>query len=174
MKKNKFFRIFASALCSALFLSAFAGCKPTQQSSSGTSSTVEGQESESGRVLNVVEGEYLYRGGVSGYTVVLRDDANFYEELAASELAQNLANATGSSIAVAKESQTKAKTRVISLGHTDLWDSQVGLTLSTSDIVDSGYYIKTVGNNVFISCPDYTTSSGVLYGVYDFLKDAVN
>ena len=167
MKKN-IIRVIASALCSTLLLSTLAACNL-----GGTSTSDEIVES-SGKELTVVEGEYLYRGGVSGYTVVLRDDANFYEELAANELAQNLANSTGSSIAVAKESQTKAKTRVISLGHTDLWDSQVGKTLSTSEIIDSGYYIETVGNNVFISCPDYTSSSGVLHGVYDFLKDAIN
>jgi hypothetical protein len=167
MKKN-IIRVIASALCSTLLLSTLAACNL-----GGTSTSDEIVES-SGKELTVVEGEYLYRGGVSGYTVVLRDDANFYEELAANELAQNLANSTGSSIAVAKESQTKAKTRVISLGHTDLWDSQVGKTLSTSEIIDSGYYIETVGNNVFISCPDYTSSSGVLHGVYDFLKDAID
>ena len=167
MKKN-IIRVIASALCSALFLSTLAACN------NGTAGDSSVEENSSSQELQVVEGEYLYRGGVSGYTVVLRDDANFYEELAASELAQNLANSTGSSIAVAKESNTKAKTRVISLGHTDLWDSQVGKTLSTSEIIDSGYYIETVGNNVFISCPDYTSSSGVLYGVYDFLKDAIN
>ena len=170
MKKNKIFRVLASALCSTFLVSAFVGCNllPQQQGSSSV------EEESSGRELTVVAGEYLYRGGVSGYTVVTRDDANMYEELAASELALNLAKSTGSSIAVAKESETKAKTRVISLCHTDLWDDQVGLTLSSDDIVDSGYYIKTVGNNVFISCPDYTTSSGVLYGVYDFLKDAID
>ena len=159
MKRN-ILRVIASVLCFALCLSAFTACDK------------KGSE-DSGRVP-VVEEEYLYKDGISGYTVLLRDDANFYENLAASELAQNLANATGSSISVKKESETRAKTRIISLGHTALWDSQVGITLSQDDIVDSGYYIKTVGNNVFISCPDYTTSSGVLYGVYDFLKDAIN
>ncbi len=166
MKKKTIFKVIASALCSLMLLGTFAACGNTSDSS--------GEENSSVRELNVVEGEYLYRNGVSGYTILLRDDANFYEELAASELAQNLANATGSSISVAKDSDTKAKTRVISLGHTSLWDSQVGLRLSGDDIVDSGYYIKTVGNNVFISCPDYTASSGVLYGVYDFLKDAID
>ena len=167
--KKRIFKIIASVLCSALFLGMLGACKPFDKTSEDESSN-----SSSGRELSVVEGEYLYRGGVSGYTILLRDDANFYEELAASELSQNLTKATGSSMAVAKDSESKAKTRVISLGHTSLWDSQVGMTLSSSDIMDSGYYIKTVGNNVFISCPDYTTSSGVLYGVYDFLKDAID
>ena len=164
MKKN-IFKIIASVLCSVLFLGTFTSCDNFVNNDNAD---------DNAQKLEVVEGEYLYRGGVSGYTVLLRDDANFYEELAASELAQNLANATGSSISVATDSATKVKSRVISLGHTSLWDSQVGITLSSTDIVDSGYYIKTVGNNVFISCPDYTTSSGVLYGVYDFLKDAIN
>ena len=166
MKKKTFFRILASALCSVLLVSAFAACIPQESTSEENNSSTQ--------ELEMVEGEYLYRNGVSGYTVLLRDEANLYEELAASELAQNLEKAAGSSVSIKKDSETKVKTRVISLGHTSLWDSQVGLTLSSNDIVDSGYYIKTVGNNVFISCPDYTTSSGVLYGVYDFLKDAIN
>ena len=170
MKKKTIFRVLASALCSALFLGTFAGCKdPVQPDNSDSTIT-----SSTGEELKAVEGEYIYRGGISGYTVVLRDEANFYEELAASELSQNLSKATGSSISVVKDSDTKTKTRVISLGHTSLWDSQVGMTLSSADIVDSGYYIKTVGNNLFISCPDYTSSSGVLYGVYDILKDMID
>ena len=95
MKKNMFFRVLASALGSALFLSAFAACD-----NGITSGSSEIEEGSSEQELAVVEGEYLYRGGVSGYTVVLRDDANFYEELAATELAQNLAKATGSSIPI--------------------------------------------------------------------------
>ena len=99
MKKKTIFRVLASALCSALFLSSFAGCNILSQQHQ--SSSVE--EGNGGRELTVVAGEYLYRGGVSGYTVVTRDDANMYEELAASELALNLSKSTGSSIAVAKE-----------------------------------------------------------------------
>ena len=168
MKKKNIFRVIASVLCSALFLSTFAACD------FGGSESASDSEESSNKELAVVEGEYLYRGGVSGYTILLREDANFYEELAASELAQNLAKSTGSSISIARDNVSKAKTRVISLGHTTLWDSQVGKTLTSDEIIDSGYYIETVGNNVFISCPDYTTSSGVLYGVYDFLIDAID
>ena len=163
MKKKTIFRVIASALCSILLCGSFAACgeKP------GVGDNNESQ-------LTVVEGEYLYRNGISGYSVLLRDEANFYEELAATELTTNLANATGSSISVVRDSQLKSKNRIISLGHTTLWDEKVGITLSSEDIVDSGYYIKTVGNNLFISCPDYTTSSGVLYGVYDLLEDLID
>ena len=163
MKKKTIFRVIASALCSVLFCSCFAACADDKVN-----------ESSAGKELTVVAGEYLYRNGVSGYSVVLRDDSNFYEELAANELTMTLEKATGSAISVVKENQLKTKNRVISLGHTNLWDEQVGLTLSSNDIIDSGYYIKTVGNNIFISCPDYTSSSGVLYGVYDLLNDAID
>ena len=96
MKKKMFFKILASALCSVLLISTFAACRPQESSSDESNSATQ--------KLEVVEGEYLYRNGVSGYTVVLRDEANLYEELAASELAQNLENATGSSISIKKDS----------------------------------------------------------------------
>lgn len=162
MKKKTIFRIITSALCSVLFCGSFAACaeKPS--------------ESDAGNELSVVAGEYLYQNGASGYSVVIPDESNYYEEMAANELVLNLERATGSAISIVKSSQLKSKTRIISLGHTSLWDEKVGLTLSSDDIIDSGYYIETVGNNVFISCPDYTTSSGVLYGVYDFLNDAID
>lgn len=162
MKKKTIFKVIASALCSVMFLGCFAAC--------GEDAPVEDGKQQ----LDVVEGEYLYRNGISGYSILLRDDANMYEELAASELMQNLQKATGSAISVVKDSQLKSDTRIISLGHTSLWDKKVNKTLSKNDIIDSGYYIETVGNNVFISCPDMTTSSGVLYGVYDFLNDAID
>ena len=82
MKKNIFRRI-ASLLGSVLFLGTLAACNDVETP----------EDTETKKELAVVEGEYLYRGGISGYTVVLRDDANFYEELAASELSQNLAKA---------------------------------------------------------------------------------
>lgn len=157
MKKKNIFRVLASALCSILLLGAFAGCNKQQEENVAPQVTV-------------VEGEYLYQNGISGYSVLLRDEANYYEELAATELTTNLKNATGSSISVIRDSDLKGQNRIISLGHTALWDEKVGISLSSDDIVDSGYYIKTVGNNIFISCPDYTTSSGVLYGVYDLLN----
>ena len=85
MKKKTLLRIFASALCSVLLISTFAACRPQESTSEENNSTTQ--------ELEVVEGEYLYRNGVSGYTVVVPDEANLYEELAASELAKNLEKA---------------------------------------------------------------------------------
>lgn len=161
MKKRNIFRIIASVLCSVLCATGFA-CD-TQDDT---------QVSQPD--YTVVEGEYLYKNGVSEYSILVRDDANYYESFAASELANNLKTSTGSTLPIVTESKLTNTTRVISLGHTFLWDEKVGLTLSESDIIESGYYIKTVENNIYISCPDNTSSSGVLYGVYDFLNDIVN
>ena len=163
MKKNMF-KILASALCFTLFLSC-VGCNEKE----GTSEQPENAVPSVG----VVEGEYLYQSGVSEYSVLIPDDATTYEVFAANELVENLKKATGNSIPVVTKKTLNNNKRVISLGHTSLWDDKVGITLSTSDIVDSGYYIKTVENNVYISCPDNMSGSGVLYGVYDLLNDLV-
>ena len=165
MKKNMI-KIIASALCFTLFL-PIAACGDKNEGSS------EQVESSSSTVLEAVEGEYLYQSGVSEYSILIPDKAKDYEIFAANELADNLRKATGNSIPIVTKSGLKNANRVISLGHTKLWDDKVGMDLSAEDIVDSGYYIKTVENNVYISCPDYTSSSGVLYGVYDFLYDAI-
>lgn len=161
MKKRNIFRIIASVLCSVLCATGFA-CD--------TQDDMQVSQPD----YMVVEGEYLYKNGVSEYSILVRDDANYYESFAASELANNLKTSTGSTLPIVTESKLTNTTRVISLGHTFLWDEKVGLTLSESDIIESGYYIKTVENNIYISCPDNTSSSGVLYGVYDFLNDIVN
>jgi hypothetical protein len=158
--KKKIFKIFTSALCAVLCFTGVA-C--------GGSHENGGEEQ-----LAVVEGEYLYKNGISEYSILIRDDANYYESFAADELTLNLQRATGNGLAIVTESEIKDTSHVISLGHTSLWDEKVGLTLSEKEILVSGYYIQTVGNNIYISCPDNTSSSGVLYGVYDFLEDLVD
>ena len=161
LTKKKTLRIVASLMCVVTLLSG-VGCGDKDDSKSN-----EPQ-------VTIIEGEYLYKDGVSEYSVVIRDDANYYETMAASELVNNLALATGNSMRIITDDELQgSSSRVISLGHTTLWDENVKETLSEEDIVDSGYYIETVDNNIYISCPDNTSSSGVLYGVYDFLNDAI-
>ena len=161
MKKN-LIKIIASILCSAFVLTSVScSDKQTEQKDSGTQTAV-------------VAGEYLYKGGISEYSIVIRDNASYYETFAATELADNLQKATGNSLPILTESTVKDSSRVISLGHTKLWDEKVGLTLNSEEIINSGYYIKTVGTSVYISCPDGTSGSGVLYGVYDFLIDTID
>ncbi len=162
LTKKKTFRLFASLLCVVTLLSGVACGKGGKE-----------DEQSQGPQVTVIEGEYLYKDGVSEYSVLLRNDANYYETLAANELVNNLTLATGNGIKIVTEDELQDDSRVISLGHTSLWDENVNLTLSESEIVDSGYYIQTVENNIYISCPDNTSSSGVLYGVYDFLNDAI-
>ena len=159
MKKNRFLKVIASLLCATLFLACFS-CKKESK----------GEEKR----YTIVEGAYLYEDGISEYSILLRDDANYYETFAADELNRILKLATGNSLSIVTDSTIKETEHVISLGHTSLWDEEVKLTLSDKDIVVSGYYIKTVGKNIYISCPDKTSSSGVLYGVYDLLKDLVD
>lgn len=161
MKKNTILKLIALVLCATLFTACFS-CKDKEK------------EENVNQRYTVVEGEFLYSDGLSEYSILIRDDANYYEEYAAQELASILKKATGHGIPIVKESKLNNKERVISLGHTALWDENVKETLSSKDIIDSGYYVKTVEKNVYISCPDNTSSSGVLYGVYDFLKDVVD
>lgn len=165
--KKKIFRTFASILCAAMILPGAVGC--------GNQGGNSGEQQQAGNPqATVIPGEYIYKGGISEYSVVIRDDANYYETMAANELVNNLKLATGNSIRVVTDNEFQGKDRVISLGHTSLWEENVNVTLSETDIVESGYYIKTVDKSIYISCPDNTSSSGILYGVYDFLGDAID
>ncbi len=164
MKKSKIFQMITSIACSALFFACAACSEETEQNETTDTSSKE---------LSVVEGEYLYTSSISEYSILIRDDANYYENFAASELAENLGVSTGHKLPIVTEKELKKEDRVISLGHTDLWDEKVKVTLSEDKIIESGYYITTVENNIYISCPDFTSSSGILYGVYDFLYDTI-
>ena len=162
MKKN-IIRAVASVMCSALFLTCFAcgdGGETTQNA---------GNEAQ----ISTVAGEFLYRNGISEYTIVIRDDANNNERLAASELQTNLALSAGTSVSIVTESQCQDPDRIISLGHTKYWKENVDVALTNDNISNSGYYIETIENNIYISCLEQTTRSGIIYGVYDFLYDAV-
>ena len=145
--KNKLIKTLASALCATLLLASTA-CNKQTQTSTGADTPIAGTEE-----LGTVAGAYLYRNGVSEYSILIPDDANDYETLAAQELQQNLLASTGNSIAIVTKKQLKNANRVISLGHTYLWDQNVGKTLSRDNIIDSGYYITTVGKNIFIFHP---------------------
>ena len=169
--KRLFIKFMASALCITLMLSCFACKKKNAVVTPGA--TPPTTETETEKPLVPVAGAYLYRNGVSEYSILIPDNANDYETFAAQELQQNLLASTGNSISIVTKKQLKNTNRVISLGHTYLWDQNVGKTLSRDDIIDSGYYITTVDRNVYISCPDATTRSGVLHGVYDFLNDTI-
>ena len=123
--KNKLIKMLASALCATLLLTSFA-CNKKADTSTGANTPA----TETEKPLDVVDGAYFYRNGVSEYSILIPDNANDYENLAAQELQQNLLASTGNSIAIVTKKNLKNATRVISLGHTYLWDKNVGLTLS--------------------------------------------
>ncbi|MBQ3019737.1 MAG: DUF4838 domain-containing protein [Clostridia bacterium] len=166
MKKN-IFKTIASALCTALLLTSFAGCGGSKNKSDNETNT------EVTPPIATVQNEYLYQDGVSEYSVLIPNDANYYEDFAARELAENLERSTGNRIPIVTDKTLKNANRVISLGHTKLWDQKVNVTLSDREIMEGGYYVQTVEKNIYISTPDSASGGGVLYGVYDFLKDTI-
>ena len=82
MKKKNIFKCIALALCATLCLPCFA-CGDSKKD----------DVQESAPTVTTVAGEYLYHGGVSEYSIVIRNDANYYESFAATELANNLQKA---------------------------------------------------------------------------------
>lgn len=169
MKKKNIFKVIASALCATLFMTSFACSNSKKEEDAG----VDGSTTSSTTTTNV-QGQYLYKDGVSEYSVLIPNDANVYEDFAAMELVANLEKSTGNKIPIVTDKTLKNKNRVISLGHTRLWDEKVDKTLSDREITEGGYYITTIDNNIYISSPDSTSGSGTLYGVYDFLKDVID
>ena len=167
MKKKNIFKMIASALCATLLLTSLAGCGGSKNESNGEGTT------ETTQTITTVQGEYLYRNGISEYAVLIPNDANYYEDFAARELVDNIERSTGARIPVVTDKTLKNADRVISLGHTKLWDKEVNITLSDKEIIEGGYYIQTVKKNIYISSPDSSSDAGVLNGVYDFLNVAI-
>ena len=164
--KNIIKKIGVFALCFTVCCGAFA-CKNKGESSS-VDSSVEEQEKE------LVETGYkIVTHGVSEYQIVLPDKQNAMYDFAASELNYFLGLATGADLSIVKESVAKADLPAICIGESSFTD-RLGVTLTATDLGTSGYTMKNVDDSLVILCSNTEgEGEGCLYGVYDFLEDAI-
>ena len=111
---------------------------------------------------------YIVSDGTSPYTIVIPEDADACILYAAQELCDFIDKSTGVKLPIKKDNTQPLtlKGNIISLGATSFLEVS-GIKVDYNSLNYDGFSMKTVGNNLFIS--GYR-SSGVLYGVYDFLE----
>lgn len=116
----------------------------------------------------------LIEAGKTSYKIVLPAEATEMLNFAAEELQYFLKEATGVTVEVVADTQVSGKENMISLGKTTV-AQELGVAASDADdLGTSGYIIKTVGSSVAIVDDVAGDGEGVLYGVYDFLLDAID
>lgn len=119
-------------------------------------------------IYNIAEtDEWLVRGGVCDYVIVLPAQAEEYEIFAASELAQLFAEATGCSLAVVGDDEFSYDTdaRAFAVGQVNFL-GQAGIELDAQLLGHSGFRIVTKGNSVFMAGAE---AYGTMCAVYEFL-----
>lgn len=151
---------FLACCLSAITLFSFVGCSKssgdggnaTPQSpvtetlehfvTSGTLHKVSIQETNKPFIVN----------GVSDYQILVGESD--WIRKAGNYLNEHLKNATGASLPVVGASNVanenwSENAKYIVFGY-DAWFTQAGLTMPNEDLGSSGYYIKTVGNTIFV------------------------
>lgn len=116
----------------------------------------------------------LVENGNSSYKIVVPKESTEFTDYAAEELQYFMKEATGVELAIVRDEEVTDADVIISLGATSVANTE-GVTVAAEDALGvSGYKIKTVGDNIFILGDAAPDSEGVLYGVYDFLLDAID
>lgn len=151
---------FISALLCVATLVGVAGCaKKDNVKLSADSEYVEHLQSGTLHKISVTENSsrVFVKGGSSDYVIVLGED--FTEaRRAATFIQSNVKSATGVTLQLAESTEATVNgwtsdKKYIAVGCDDMF-AKAGLTMPTDNLGESGYYIKTVGNTVFIACPE--------------------
>lgn len=110
----------------------------------------------------------LIEQGKSEYVIVLSESANECERFAAQELQSFVKESAGATLPIINDRAVgySSRSKYISIGQTRLLES-AKLNLNYSVLNLDGFYIKSVGNVIFITG---ARDRGTLYGVYDFLE----
>lgn len=152
---TKFRRIVILAFILSMVLS-FVGC----ESDSNTAN--EGSL--------VVDGQYLVNNGETEYKIVIPAEAGAQLHLAASDLNRFIAEATGVSIPVVKDSEATGEGKFISIGKTTLLQD-TNISYSFDELGRDGYKIITEGDDLYlIGGSEY----GSLYASYELLSILVD
>ncbi len=112
--------------------------------------------------------KYLVSQGASEYKIVIAEDADSSIKTAGRELQIFFEEATDVQLPIITDDQTVSGGKYISIGKTSLLTSEVQSKLE--NLKSSGYVIKTVGNTLYLVG---RTSTGSLYSVYGFLREAL-
>lgn len=168
MIKEKLFFILLLCLLLGLCMTA---CKQEQKKPVSSENSSDKEEQE--EVKKTESGHYLVKDGVTEYQIVIPESTTEMLTEASKELQYFIEEATGVTVKVVTDNTVKETERVISLGRTGVAASLGVATTEEDDLGTSGYLIKTVDSSVVIMDDVKGDGEGVLYGVYDFLEDAI-
>ena len=147
-------------LCACFMIGIFAGCKDN-----GNDSGTEQQTGwEDGVNMNSEE-MIIASNNEPFYTIIVPDDATAAVRFAASELSSFIRQTAGAVLPVSDESAYTGD-KFISIGRTEKLKNS-GINFDYSTLNSDGFFIKTVGNDVFI---DGGNDRGRLYGAYEFVE----
>lgn len=164
MKNKYFIRILSLVLC---LLCAFSGVM------------VSGCKKEDEKVVNlnhqrnVTEtNEWFIKEAKSDYVILISSDADNNEITASRELQTLFREATGLTLnIITDEGVTFSKqSKFLSIGE-NVASKSAEIVTEKSKLKEQGFYIKTVGNSIFMIG---ATSYGSLYAVYEFLSIEFN
>ena len=114
----------------------------------------------------VVDGQYLVNNGETEYKIVIPAETGSLLQLASSDLNRFVAEATGVSIPVVKDSEVTGEGKFISIGKTTLLQD-TNISYSYDELGRDGYKIITEGDDLYlIGGEDY----GSLYATYELLN----
>ena len=152
-----------------LLLTSLIGVLSITSCSSSTSNNVRVNVKPS-----IVENKFIMENGVSTYWVVTSKNAQSKELFAASEFTYFMGLSTGYNFPMVTEKEIRTGQHYISLGVTDQFKYNFpNYNYKVLDGTQSGYFIATRGENIFIVCSDDYAGDGVLYGVYDLLTELI-
>lgn len=161
MKKGKWLCVFLAFLVCA----GAAGCSPKPEAPAVNERSEDIYDVNSGVDLTGPTMEIVGKAG-SEYEILLRDDFSKPEDFAAKELAGFIEQATGVRLVVTTDALRRKGGKVISIGFTQALQEEVG-TFDYSALNSDGFFIKTVGPNVYINGENERSR---IYGVYEFLE----
>lgn len=108
---------------------------------------------------------YLIRNGNSNYRIVIADDADTNETMAAQDLQKFVKTSTGVTLEIIKESASVSSGKYIYLGATEA-SKRAGITPSFEQTMNNGFRMVRIGDHLYLR--GYT-SIGTRNSVYEFL-----
>ncbi len=119
--------------------------------------------------------DFLIANGATDYKIVVPSDAKDYDILAAEVINEFMLEATGVTFQIVDDSTYKKASdgKFISIGTTSMM-KDTGISINVEKFGQSGYRVKTIGDDVYISGSRVFIGEGTYYGALDFLKEMIN
>ena len=174
MKRKTIITLFLATVCTvgSCYYFGCSGKNPREDGVSQYSETpVKGVHER-----NVAESDgFFVSGGETEYEIVVPTDAKDYDVLAADVINEFMYKAAGVTFPVITDSECKTadEGKYISVGTTALI-KKTGISVNVDKFGQSGYRIRTVGDDVYISGSRVYIGEGTYYGALDFLAETVN